>query len=84
MEIAPYRTLASAAFGGPAAGEPPDGEPATAHPLDGLPDGLTDDRRARWVTLAILAAREAQLPADPQFQAELAERAGLKKSSNNQ
>jgi CDGSH-type Zn-finger protein/truncated hemoglobin YjbI len=39
--------------------------------LAGLPAGqqLTEDQRARWVTLASLAAREAQLPADPEFQA---------------
>ena len=38
-----------------------------------LPAGqqLTEEQRARWVTLAGLAAREAQLPADPQFQAAL-------------
>jgi len=67
------------AFGGPPvheapAGEPPNGEPAAADPLLAtLPAGqqLTEEQRARWVTLATVAAREAQLPADPQFQAAL-------------
>jgi CDGSH-type Zn-finger protein/truncated hemoglobin YjbI len=72
------------AFGGPPAHEPPadappadappNGEPAAADPLLAtLPAGqqLTDEQRARWVTLATVAAREAQLPADPQFQAAL-------------
>ena len=55
----------AAAFGG----VPDPGYPLLA----GLPAGqqLTEDQRARWVTLASLAAREAQLPADPQFQAAL-------------
>ena len=64
----------AAAFGGPpAAGR--GGEPAPAYPLlAGLPAGqqLTEDQRARWVALATVAAREAQLPADPEFQAALA------------
>ena len=62
------------AFGGPPADEPPNGEPAAAGPLRAAPpDGqqLTEEQRARWVTLATVAAREAQLPADPQFQAAL-------------
>src|SRR5215470_88498 len=66
-------------FGGPPAheppaDEPPNGEPAAADPLLAtLPAGqqLTEEQRARWVTLAGLAAQEAQLPADPQFQAAL-------------
>jgi truncated hemoglobin YjbI len=64
----------AAAFGGPpAAGA--GGEPAPAYPLlAGPPAGpqLTEEQRARWVTLATVAAREAQLPADPEFQAALA------------
>jgi truncated hemoglobin YjbI len=55
------------AFGGqPAA-------PAAGPLLGTLPPGqqLTGEQRARWVTLASLAAAEAQLPADPQFQAAL-------------
>jgi truncated hemoglobin YjbI len=57
------------AFGGA-----PDGAQPNAGPLLAtLPAGqqLTEEQRARWVTLAGLAAREAQLPADPQFQAAL-------------
>jgi CDGSH-type Zn-finger protein/truncated hemoglobin YjbI len=55
----------AAAFGG----VPDPGYPLLA----GLPAGqqLTEDQRARWVTLASLAAREAQLPSDPEFQAAL-------------
>jgi truncated hemoglobin YjbI len=33
---------------------------------------FTDQQRARWVTLAMLAADEARLPADPEFRAALA------------
>ncbi len=43
------------AFGGPPADEPPNGEPAAADPLRAtLPAGqqLTEEQRARWVTLA--------------------------------
>ena len=49
----------AAAFGGPS------GAPAPAYPQ------LTEEQRARWVALAILAAAEAQLPADPEFGAAL-------------
>jgi truncated hemoglobin YjbI len=49
----------AAAFGGPS------GAPAPAYPQ------LTEEQRARWVTLASLAAAEAQLPADPEFGAAL-------------
>src|SRR5215472_770582 len=67
------------AFGGPPAAEPPAGEPPNGGPAEAdpllatLPAGqqLTEEQRARWVTLATVAAREAQLPADPQFQAAL-------------
>ena len=60
------------AFGGAPGGSRPDGAPAAAGPLLAtLPAGqqLTGEQRARWVTLAIAAARDAQLPADPEFQA---------------
>jgi len=58
------RVVAAAFGGGPDPGYPL---------LAGLPAGqeLTDDQRARWVTLATVAAREAQLPSDPEFQAAL-------------
>ena len=64
----------AAAFGGPSAGEA-DGGPVPAYPLlASLPadQQLTEEQRARWVTLATVAAAEAQLPADPEFQAALA------------
>ena len=51
--------LIAAAFGGPAAAQPPAG-----------PD-LTEPQRARWVALAVQAADEAGLPADPQFRSAL-------------
>ena len=47
-------------FGGPAQDSP---GPAPAG------RGFTEDQRARWVTLACLAADEAGLPADPEFRA---------------
>jgi truncated hemoglobin YjbI len=47
----------AAAFGGPA-----------GEPLPGRPE-LSEEQRARWVTLATAAAEEAQLPADPEFRA---------------
>jgi CDGSH-type Zn-finger protein/truncated hemoglobin YjbI len=50
---------AAAAFGGPAAPEPP-----------ARPD-MTEEQRVRWVALAIQAAGEAGLPADPQFRSAL-------------
>jgi truncated hemoglobin YjbI len=62
------------AFGGAPAGGQPDGAPAAPGPLLAtLPAGqqLTEEQRASWVTLASLAAREAQLPADAEFQAAL-------------
>jgi CDGSH-type Zn-finger protein/truncated hemoglobin YjbI len=34
--------------------------------------GFTEEQRARWVTLAVRAADEARLPADPEFRAALA------------
>ncbi len=34
--------------------------------------GFTEEQRARWVTLAMRAADEARLPADPEFRAALA------------
>ena len=43
------------AFGGPSGSEP--------HPL---PE-FTEDQRARWVALAVKAADEAKVPADPSF-----------------
>jgi CDGSH-type Zn-finger protein/truncated hemoglobin YjbI len=47
------------AFGGPATAQ------ATGRP------GFTEEQRARWVALAIRAADDAKLPADPQFRAAL-------------
>ena len=52
----------AAAFGGPAAPQAP------ARP-DFTP--LTEPQRARWVALAVQAAGEAGLPADPQFRSAL-------------
>jgi len=49
----------AAAFGGPGAPQPP-----------ARPD-LTEPQRARWVALAVQAAGEAGLPADPQFRSAL-------------
>jgi CDGSH-type Zn-finger protein/truncated hemoglobin YjbI len=51
------------AFGGP-----PVGDRATRS--SGRP-GFTEEQRARWVALAIRAADDAKLPADPQFRAAL-------------
>jgi truncated hemoglobin YjbI len=48
------------AFGGPAADGGASGRPA-----------FTEEQRARWVELAIRAADEVVLPADPQFRAAL-------------
>jgi CDGSH-type Zn-finger protein/truncated hemoglobin YjbI len=47
------------AFGGPSGSEP--------HPL---PE-FTEDQRARWVALAVKAADEAKVPADPSFRSAL-------------
>jgi CDGSH-type Zn-finger protein/truncated hemoglobin YjbI len=52
------------AFGGPAASQQDRGAAAARQ-------GLTDEQRARWVTLAIQSAEEARLPADPGFRAAL-------------
>jgi CDGSH-type Zn-finger protein/truncated hemoglobin YjbI len=52
------------AFGGPAAIN------GAATQATGRP-GFTEGQRARWVTLAIRAADDAKLPADPQFRAAL-------------
>ncbi|HEY1323366.1 MAG TPA: CDGSH iron-sulfur domain-containing protein, partial [Streptosporangiaceae bacterium] len=49
----------AAAFGGPAAAPPP------SRPQ------FTEEQRSRWVTLAVQAAGEAGLPADPQFRSAL-------------
>ena len=63
------------AFGGPAGGQggfgarPPRASRAAAQ-ASGRP-GLTEEQRARWVALAIRAADDAKLPADPQFRAAL-------------
>jgi hypothetical protein len=54
------------AFGGPAAGGPAAGDRAS-----GRPD-FNQEQRARWVALALRAADEAMLPADPQFRGALA------------
>ena len=48
------------AFGGPAAGDGATGRP-----------DLTEEQRARWVALALRAADETMLPADPQFRGAL-------------
>jgi len=55
--------LLAEAFGGPPAGD-------RAGRGSGRP-GFTEEQRARWVALAIRAADEAVLPADPQFRAAL-------------
>jgi CDGSH-type Zn-finger protein/truncated hemoglobin YjbI len=52
--------LLAEAFGGPAAPQ-----------ANGRPS-FTEPQRARWVSLAIQAADDAKLPADPQFRAALA------------
>jgi len=57
-------TVMAGAFGGPPAGGQA-GEQASARP------GFTEEQRARWVALAIRAADDAKLPADPQFRAAL-------------
>jgi CDGSH-type Zn-finger protein/truncated hemoglobin YjbI len=57
-----------------ALGGPPWTPPADAYPRllgRGAARDLAEDQRARWVTLAGQAARDAGLPADPQFQAAL-------------
>ena len=59
------------AFGGPAAGGPAAGDPAAGDRASGRPD-FTQEQRARWVALALRAADEAMLPADPQFRGTLA------------
>ncbi len=53
------------AFGGPAASQ--EDRAAAA-----MRQGLSEEQRARWVTLAGHAAEEARLPADPGFRAALA------------
>ena len=57
--------LLAEAFGGPEAGVAGDGS-AAARP------GFTEPQRARWVALAVEAADEARLPAEPEFRAALA------------
>ena len=57
-------TVMAGAFGGPPVGGQA-GEQASARP------GLTEEQRARWVALAIRAADDAKLPADPPFRAAL-------------
>ncbi|HJZ03267.1 MAG TPA: CDGSH iron-sulfur domain-containing protein, partial [Streptosporangiaceae bacterium] len=58
----PQREAAAfaAAFGGPTAGDGTTGRPE-----------LTEEQRARWVALALRAADETMLPADPQFRGAL-------------
>jgi CDGSH-type Zn-finger protein/truncated hemoglobin YjbI len=55
------------AFGAPANGTGRGSDP----PLAGIPGApeLTEEQRDRWVTLARLAAKQARLPADPEFHA---------------
>ena len=62
----PQREAAAfaSAFGGPPAGDPAD------HWASGRP-ALTEEQRARWVALALRAADETMLPADPQFRGAL-------------
>ena len=60
------------AFGGPPAGDgagPAAGDGAGDEA--GTGPGFTGEQRARWVALAIRAADDAKLPADPQFRAAL-------------
>jgi len=58
-------------FGGPASsGGQPAGYPSLIAQL--LPKGLNDEQQGRWATLLGAAAREAGLPADPEFQAAFA------------
>ena len=66
----PQREAAAfaAAFGGPPAGEPA-GDPAD-YLATGRP-ALTEEQRSRWVALALRAADETMLPADPQFRGAL-------------
>ena len=52
------------AFGGPPVGDRA-GDPAAGRPA------LTGEQRARWVALALRAADETMLPADPQFRGAL-------------
>ncbi|HJY68150.1 MAG TPA: CDGSH iron-sulfur domain-containing protein, partial [Streptosporangiaceae bacterium] len=70
----PQREAATfaAAFGGPPASDPA-GDPAS-NPADYRAAGrpaLTEEQRARWVALALRAADETLLPADPQFRGAL-------------
>ncbi len=58
----------AAAFGGPG---PVVSGPAVSNTAAPRPD-LAEPQRARWVVLALRAADEAMLPADPQFRAALA------------
>jgi CDGSH-type Zn-finger protein/truncated hemoglobin YjbI len=62
----PQREAAAfaAAFGGPPVGDRA-GDGATGRPA------LTEEQRARWVALALRAADETMLPADPQFRGAL-------------
>jgi CDGSH-type Zn-finger protein/truncated hemoglobin YjbI len=62
--------LIAEAFGGPASGGPASGD--TAAPRANGRPSFTEPQRARWVALAIQAASDAKLPADPQFRAALA------------
>ena len=66
----PQREAAAfaSAFGGPPAGDPA-GDPAD-YWASGRP-ALTEEQRARWVALALRAADETMLPADPQFRGAL-------------
>jgi CDGSH-type Zn-finger protein/truncated hemoglobin YjbI/ferredoxin len=58
-------------FGGPASRSGgPAGYPGLIAEL--LPKGLNEEQRGRWATLLGAAAREAGLPADPQFRAAFA------------
>jgi CDGSH-type Zn-finger protein/truncated hemoglobin YjbI len=51
------------AFGGPPVGDRADGQASRP--------GFTEEQRARWAALAVRAADDAKLPADPQFRAAL-------------
>jgi CDGSH-type Zn-finger protein/truncated hemoglobin YjbI len=58
------------AFGGPAAEGQASGAAAAGDQASGRP-AFTEEQRARWVALAVQAADDAKLPADPQFRAAL-------------
>ncbi|MDQ2814303.1 MAG: CDGSH iron-sulfur domain-containing protein, partial [Actinomycetota bacterium] len=62
--------LLAEVFGAPAQLHPAQDTAAASRPAPAA-TAFTEGQRARWVTLATLAADEAGLPADPQFRAAL-------------